>query len=331
MKEELITGILQDMTGKMSVEQIGDLKVVLYMQLHNLEIIEKSTAVACVEKSYLYYLNMFLARKETEGKTAKTIKHYHLLLSMLLHYLNKDIKDIGEDDLFCYLVTYKRDRTVSNVYLDHMRLVFSSFFTWLNAKQFIIGNPTAGLEPIKADKKIKKPLSDEELEALRCSCIRERDLSLIELLYSTGMRVDELARLNLEDINFVDKEVIVFGKGAKERETYMNAKACMHLKTYIDSRMDDNSALFLSANIPHQRLTISGIENIVKQIGAKVGIDKVHPHRFRRTMATNALKKGMPIEEVKELLAHTKLDTTMIYCTVSKDNVKHSHQKYMCA
>lgn len=331
MKEDVISEILMEMTGKLDTGQLNELKVVLHMKLHKFEVVEKNTELICIDRSYMYYLNKFLVRKKSEGKSDKTIMQYRLHLNMLLQSLNKMITEITEEDLFCYLVMYKRNREVSNGYLDHIRLVFSSFFGWLNAKGHISKNPARGLEPIKAEKKIKKPLTEEEMELLRRTCEKKRDLALIEFLYSTGMRVSELIALNRTDINFTEKEVIVFGKGSKERTVYLNVRSCMHLQEYIHNRTDCSKALFVSIKAPHDRLTVAGVEDIVKKLGKQVGIEKVHPHRFRRTMATNALKKGMPLEEVKEILGHTKLDTTMIYCTVSKENVKFSHQKYMSA
>lgn len=249
----------------------------------------------------------------------------------MLQCINKPIKEITEADLFMYISMYQKKRSVSNAYLDNIRLVFSSFFGWLNNKGYIPKNPAAGLDPIKTEKRIKKPLSDTELEKLRRKCKIERDLALLEFLYSTGVRVSELVALNRQDIDFNNMDVIVYGKGAKERETYLTAASCMHLKEYLDSRLDNNEALFVSLRSPHERLTVSGVEEILRRLGRQTGIEKVHPHRFRRTMATNILNKGMPIEEVKEILGHVKLDTTMIYCQVSRENVRHSHRKYMSA
>lgn len=331
MKDEVVNKILQAMTETLDADQLAELKTALWMQLYPYEIVEKSTEIAVRDQSYLYYLNMFLSRKKSEGKTDSTIRQYNLHLGMMLQWLNKDVKDITEDDLIYYLAVYKRTRRVSNGYLNHLRLVFSSFFGWLNAKGYIPRNPAKGLEAIKAEKKIKKPFTDEELEIMRRACEKERDLALIEVLYSTGMRVGELIILNRNDVDFVGKEIIVFGKGQKERTTYLNASAFVHLKKYLSSRTDNNPALFVSQRAPHERLSVAGIERIVKVIGKRMGIEKAHPHRFRRTMATNVLKKGMPLEEVKELLGHSKLDTTMIYCTVSSANVKLSHQKLMSA
>lgn len=331
MKDEFITQVLAIMMGIISQEQCGELKTVLYMALQEYELEKRCTELMDLDQSYVHYLQLFLARKKTEGKSARTINLYKLHLTRLLQTLNMAVDKITENDLFVYLAKYKKDNNVSNAYLDNIRLVFSSFFGWLNAKGYIPKNPTAGLEPIKVEKKIKQPFSDEELEKLRRICDQERDLALIDFLYSTGVRVSELVALNRKDIDFYGKNVVVYGKGSKERETYLNAASCLHLKAYLDSRTDDNEALFVSERVPHARITVAGVEKILRRIGKDAGVAKVHPHRFRRTMATNVLKKGMPLEEVRELLGHTKLDTTMIYCTISKDNVKHSHQRLMSA
>lgn len=330
MKEEFVTKVLSLMIS-LSQEQCTALKEALYMALLDYELEVRHTELMEVDKGCIHYLQLFLARKKTEGKSERTIKQYQFHLSRLLQYLNMPIGKITENDLFCYMATYKKTRNVSNVYLDNMRLVFSSFFTWLNTKGYIPRNPTRGLEPVKKEKRIKKPLSDEELERLRWICEQERDLALIEFLYSTGVRVSELVALNRQDIDFYGKNVVVYGKGNKERETYLTATACLHLKEYLDKRTDTNEALFVSTKQPHERLTVAGVERILHRLGSTAGVDKVHPHRFRRTMATNILRKGMPLEEVKELLGHTKLDTTMIYCSVSRENVKHSHQRLMSA
>lgn len=295
------------------------------------ELKEKCTEVMDIDKSYMQYLQLFLVRKKTEGKSDRTLEQYQLHLNHLLQNLNKSLDKITEDDLFIYLATYKKARNVSNVYLDNIRLVFSSFFTWCNNKGYIHKNPTIGLEPIKSEKKIKKPFSDEDLEKLRRSCTQERDLALIEFLYSTGVRATELITLNRCDIDFIGKSAIVYGKGSKEREVYLTATACLHLKEYLNTRTDDNEALFVTTRKPYKRLTVSGLEHILKNLGKIAGVEKCHPHRFRRTMATNVLRKGAPLEEVKELLGHTKLDTTMIYCSINRENVKHTHQRLMSA
>lgn len=331
MKDEVIMKVLSIMMDKINMDQIRELKSALYMALSGYDVSRKCTEVMRRNEGYGEYLERYLARKKIEGKSVRALVNYRFHLLRMLQTVNKDIGDITEDDLFCYLTRYKQYRKVSNVCLDNMRLVFSAFFAWMNNKGYIRKNPAAGLEPIKVEKKLKKPLSDEELESIRRTCGQERDLALVEFLYSTGVRVSELAALNRNDVDFLDKSVVVYGKGGKERETYITLVSCYHLKEYLGSRTDENEALFVSIKAPHQRLTTAGIEDILRRIERKTGIEKVHPHRFRRTMATNVLKKGMPLEEVSELLGHTKLDTTMIYCTVSRENVKHSHQKYMSA
>ncbi len=327
MLEQVITKVLQEMTGKGTEE----LKGVLYGVLSGYDITEKATELQRIDKSWEEELGAFLVRKRVEGRSERTIEQYNLHLRRMLRYLNKPVGEITDSDLFAYITMYKRQRGVSNVYLDNIRLVCSSFFGWLNAKGYIGKNPASGLDPIKAEKRIKKPLSDTELEILRRKCVLERDIALIEFLYSTGVRVSELVALNRRDIDFEEMKVVVYGKGAKEREAYLTAAACIHLREYLASRTDAGEALFVSLKAPHDRLTVSGVEEMLRKLGRSTGISKVHPHRFRRTMATNILNKGMPIEEVKEILGHVKLDTTLIYCQVSKENVRHHHRKYMSA
>lgn len=332
MNEKFITEVLQMTMPYLNQEQCRKLNENLHIALQKYENLkERCTELMDLDNSYLEYLELFLNRKETEGKSKRTIEQYRLHLSRLLCYYNKAIDKICENDLFVYLTRYKNTRKVSNTYLDNIRRVFSSFFGWLCNKGFIGKNPAIGLEPIKTEKKIRKGFSDEELDKLKRACVQKRDLALIEFMYSTGVRASELVALNRCDIGFYEKSVIVYGKGNKEREVYLTPIACSYLKEYLDDRGDNNDALFVSTRSPHKRLTVAGVERILKNLGEKAGVENVHPHRFRRTMATNVLKKGMPLEEVKELLGHSKLDTTMIYCTVSKENVKHTHQRLMSA
>lgn len=329
MKEKFITKVLIQMTDKLNSNQIGELKNALYIALQDYEITPRSTEIMDIDNAYVWYLNMFLVRKQTEGKLERTVKHYHYILKNLLQTLNMKLESITENDLFCYLAKYKQERKVSNAYLDGIRLVFSSFFTWLSNKGYITKNPTVGLEPIKVEKKIKQPFSDEELEKIRRACRHVRDRALVEFLYSTGVRASELVALNQRDIDFYSKSLVVYGKGGKEREVYLTATACLHLKDYIDSRTDNEEALFVEIRKPYKRIGVAGLEKIIKDLGNTAGVSHCHPHRFRRTMATNVLKKGAQLEEVKELLGHSKVDTTMIYCAIDKSNVKHTHQKLM--
>lgn len=332
MNEKYITEVIQRAMEYLNQEQCKRLNTDLHISLQKYEDLkERCTDIMDIEKSYLQYLQLFIIRKKTEGKSNRTLEQYQLHLKKLLQDLNKPLGKITEDDLFIYLARYQKTRNVSNTYLDNMRLVFSSFFTWCNNKGYISKNPTIGLEPIKSEKKIKKPFSDEELEKLRRACTQERDIALIEFLYSTGVRASELIALNRNDVDFNGKTAIVIGKGNKEREVYLTATASLHLKKYLNGRTDDNESLFVGIRKPNKKLTVAGLEHIIKDLGKLASVENCHPHRFRRTMATNVLRKGAPLEEVKELLGHTKLDTTMIYCTISKENVKYTHQRLMSA
>lgn len=326
--QELIQAIVNSIRDSLQLEQVERLRAVLIEKLGDYEIREKREVE---ESGWREYLEIFLARKRADGKSEGTTKQYRLHLEMMLSYIKKEIQQITEDDLYLYLDSYRQIRKVSNIYLDHLRLVFSSFFGWLQRKKYLHSNPAAGLEPIKYRKTVKKPFTAAQLEQLRCKCQSERDLAIIELLYSTGVRVSELVALNRDEISFQTGDVVVLGKGNKERQTYLNAKAHVHLKQYLDSRIDSDEALFISVRQSGGRLSVAAVEEILRKLGRRAGIEKVHPHRFRRTAATDLLNMGMPIEQVKEFLGHSKLDTTMIYCTVSQENVRYSHKKFMNA
>lgn len=328
--ERIVNEVLVRMVG-LDADEAQKLDAVLHSVLSNYEFTEKKTAISAINDQWMKTLDLFIARKIVDGKSNKTMKLYKMQLSRLLSYLNKTCEEITEADLFQYLAMYKSSRNVSNSYLDDLRRIMTSFFGWLYRKGFIPNDPSSGLDPIKREKIIKKPFTDEELELLRRSCKDEREVALLELLYATGIRVSELVKLNKTDINLDTLEVVVRGKGNKERQTYITQTAKLHIKRYLDLRTDDSEALFVTKRSPHSRLTVGAIQRILKQIGMRVGVEHVHPHRFRRTMATNVLKKGMPIEEVRTILGHVKLETTMIYCTVDQENVRHSHSKYMCA
>lgn len=332
MKEQLINNILQFLAGKLPAEHSSDLRLYLYHQLSEYEITKKCTDVSILdEKTYMDYLYMYLASLKMAGRSDKTIGHYRLQLGLLLHALKKPVQEITTEDLFTYLARCKAVRKVGNRYLNNKRICFNSFLGWLQKKKHIVCNPAAALDQIHYEKKVKKPYSDEEREILRCACKRERDLSIIELLYSTGMRVGELVRLNRQDIRWDTMDCIVFGKGSKEREVYLNASSCYHLKKYLLSRADGNPALFVSVKAPHLRLTEHGIRQILQRLGLRAGVEHVHLHRYRATAATNALNRGMPIQDVQALLGHEDIGTTMIYCTVARDNVRAAHKRYLSA
>lgn len=331
MKDEIVMAILQEMTPVLNQEQLNKLKEVVRVKLCGYEIRQQETALMCENQNWQNYLQIFLGRFKQNGKSEGTVEQYRFHLSRLFSYIGKNVEDISDDDLIMYMEKYKAIRKVSNRYMNNVRLVFNSFFRWLQRKKVIMRNPVDGLEPIKYKQAVKKPLSPEELERVRCACEQERDLAIVEFLYSSAVRVSELCRLNRDDICWESDDVMVLGKGNKEREVYLNARAHLHLKLYLESRTDDNPALFVGTRAPHKRLTKSGVRNILKKVGSAAGVSKVHPHRFRRTSATDLIRMGMPIEQVQELLGHTKIETTRIYCTVTKEQVRTSHRRYMAA
>lgn len=331
MKDEIVTAILREMMPVLDQKQMDRLKTVVRVQLCGYDIRKKETGLMRIDQNGPNYLKVFLDMFRQNGKSEGTIEQYQLHLSRMLSYIGKNVENIEDDDLIAYLEKYKTIRKVSNRYMNNIRLVFNSFFRWLQRKKVILRNPVDGLEPIKYRQVVKKPLSPEELEKVRCACERERDLAIVEFLYSSAVRVSELCQLNREDVSWQADDVLVLGKGNKEREVYLNARAHLHLRQYLESRNDNDPALFVSAKAPHQRLTRAGIRNILSRIGAIAGVENVHPHRFRRTSATDLLRMGMPIEQVQELLGHVKIETTRLYCTVTKEQVRASHRRYMSA
>ncbi len=331
MKDEIVMRVIQEMTPILNRDQLDSLKETIRAVLCGYDVQRRETAVRCVDQNGPDYLRTYLETIRQNGKSEGTIDQYRLHIGRMLAYIGKDVQQIEDDDLIDYLHRYKQIRQVSGRYLNNMRLVFNSFFRWLQRRKVILRNPVDGLEPIKYRQVVKKPLSPEELEKVRCACGQERDLAIVEFLYSSAVRVSELTRLNREDIRWESDDVMVLGKGNKEREVYLNARAHLHLRQYLDSRTDNNPALFVTARAPHERLTRAGVEYIITELGRAAGVENVHPHRFRRTAATDLLRMGMPIEQVQELLGHVKIETTRIYCTVTREQVRASHRRYMSA
>lgn len=264
-----------------------------------------------------------------EGCSEKSVKYYKSTIENMLKVIKKPINSITTKELREYLADYQNKSLCSKVNLDNIRRILSSFFSWLEEENYVLKNPVRRIHKIRTGRVVKEIYSDETLEILRDSCMDLRDLAMIDLLNSTGMRVGELVKLNIKDIDFYERECVVFGKGDKERKVYFDAKTKIHLQNYLNSRTDDNEALFVSLLKPYNRLQISGVEIRIRQLGRKLNIPKVHPHKFRRTLATRAIDKGMPIEQVQQLLGHQKIDTTMQYAMVDQNNVKLAHKKYI--
>lgn len=274
-------------------------------------------------------LEAFLSAKQIEGCSEKTLLYYQKTISSMLNGIKKGIKNITTEDLRCYLTDYQRQKTVSKVTIDNIRRILSSFFSWLEDEDYVVKSPVRRIHKVKTNKIVKETYSDEALETMRDSCENLRDLAMIDLLASTGMRVGELVLLNRRDIDFQERECIVFGKGSKERVVYFDARTKIHLGNYLKHRTDENPALFVSLKAPFHRLHIGGVEVRLRQLGKKLKIDRVHPHKFRRTLATTAIDKGMPIEQVQSLLGHQKIDTTLQYAMVKQQNVKMAHRRYI--
>ena len=328
MKDQIILEILHLLPHYAS-EQLCEIKEAVRIVLCKYDVSSKETSLQVVDDSSLHYLHMYLESCAQAGKSKGTIDLYRFHISHFLSFANKDITQISDDDVYTYLYAYRHQRTVSNAYLNQIRLILNVFFKWLVKKRVLLSNPAEALDPVKSQKKIKKPLSSEEVELIRSSCESERDLAIVECLYSTAVRASELLQLNRNDISFAKDDITVLGKGSKERVTYLNARAHIHLKNYLDSRTDDNPALFVSCKAPHNRLTRRGLEDIINRISSTAGVKNVHPHRFRRTSATDLLTAGMPIEQVQELLGHKSIETTRIYCTITQEAVRYNHKRYM--
>lgn len=328
-KETIISTVMEKMEKHLNREQISILERALSIALHGWKVSKEKYEMIPHDNPDEMIVRRFLTTKRLAGCSNDTMKTYSFHLRKLILNLSRPLMEIQTNDIRYYLANYKEVRKVSNVTLDNIRLCFSSFFSWMYDEGLINQNPMKRIERIKSEKVIKKPFSDEEMEKLRMNCNKERDLAIIEFLYSSGVRVSEAVKLNRDQINFQSQDCIVFGKGAKERIVYLNSKACIHLKMYLETRTDNNPALFVGVKKPYNRLQKEAIEAIVRNLGRNAGIEHTHPHRFRMTLATNAINRGMPIQEVKEMLGHEKIDTTMIYCMVSQDNVRLSHRKYV--
>ncbi len=322
MNTSLILIIESKMNDYLSNKQMQILHNVLISSFSNL----------CDETEQLtdnQLISSFISAKRVEGCSEKTLKYYSCTLKSVLYNISKPIRDVNTNDIRNYLANYHETHSVSKVTIDNVRRILSSFFAWLEDEDHILKSPVRRIKKVKTSKIVKETYSDEALEIMRDNCDNIRDLAMIDILSSTGMRVGELVNLNVSDIDFNNRECIVLGKGDKERIVYFDARTKVHLQNYLDNREDDNPALFVTLIKPYERLMISGVEIRLRELGRRLNISKVHPHKFRRTLATRAIDKGMPIEQVQQLLGHQKIDTTLEYAMVNQNNVKMSHRKFI--
>ncbi|MGF0098317.1 site-specific tyrosine recombinase/integron integrase [Prevotella sp. SGI.027] len=329
MKEKITEYILAEMSDSVDTQQQVRLQEVLRTAFEKVVMLPTENEERQREIANGELLQSFISAKKIEGCSEKTLRYYQSSIEALLRSEQKRIGELETNDIRSYLARYQEERGSSRVTIDNLRRIFSSFFAWLEDEDYIAKSPVRRIHKVRTESLVKEVINDEHMEVLRDTCHEIRDLAMIDLLASTGMRVGELVKMNREDIDFHERQCVVFGKGNKEREVYFNARTKIHLKRYLESRTDKNPALFVSLSLPHNRLTIGGVETRLRQLGKQAGLNKVHPHKFRRTLATMAIDKGMPIEQVQRLLGHVKIDTTLHYAMVNQANVKMAHRKYI--
>lgn len=327
MKQELITEVMQRMLPYLDNAQLRQLRQTMEQTLCHYKVTNGD--IELEEDDSKELITKFIAAKRIEGCSEKTLKYYQTTIEAMVSKLDKGVRHILTEDLRTYLTDYQSKNQSSRVTIDNIRRILSSFFSWLEDEDYIIKSPVRRIHKVKTVSNIKETYSDEELEKMRDNCTNLRDLAIIDMLASTGMRVGEMVLLNRDDIDFMERECVVFGKGDKERIVYFDARTKLHLQEYLDSRTDDQSALFVTLRAPHKRIQIGGIEHRLREMGKKIDIPKVHPHKFRRTLATMAIDKGMPIEQLQRLLGHQRIDTTLQYAMVKQSNVKAAHRKYI--
>ena len=330
MNDEFVNDVLRDMLAYLDNGQAEQLRRVLKHNLSGYEIQRRSdstTEDASTENTRL--TDAFLSAKRIEGCSEKSLSYYRKTIETMSEKIGKGITHITTNDLRSYLTSYQTERKSSKVTIDNIRRILSSFFSWLEDEDYILKSPVRRIHKVKTAVTIKETYTDEALETMRDHCDSLRDLALIDMLASTGMRVGELVLLNRDDINFEERECVVFGKGSKERMVYFDARTKIHLQNYLAQRTDSNNALFVSLNAPYERLQIGGVESRLRELGKRLSLPRVHPHKFRRTLATMAIDKGMPVEQLQRLLGHQRIDTTLQYAMVKQSNVKIAHRKYI--
>ncbi len=326
MKQQIIIDVMQQMLPHLDNAQMQKLQKVLEYTLHGCEI----TVLEENDNDNSKLVESFISAKGIEGCSEKTLKYYRTTIETMLISVDKSIRYIQTEDLRSYLINYQNEKQSSRVTIDNIRRILSSFFSWLEDEDYILKSPVRRIHKVKTATNIKETYTDEDLEKMRDNCTERRDLAIIDMLASTGMRVGEMVLLNRNDIDFNERECIVLGKGSKERVVYFDARTKIHLQDYLRSRTDDNPALFVSLKSPYERLKIGGVEVRLREFGKQLGLQRVYPHKFRRTLATTAIDKGMPIEQLQQLLGHRKIDTTLQYAMVKQSNVKLAHKKYIC-
>ena len=332
MVEKILEKIVNEMSPYLDQGQLEHLSNVLYVNFHGLEVQEQHTElIPSGMDGDTAKIKMFVASKKAVNRQDNTLRQYTREICNMLDFLGKRLEDITGMDLRYYYGVMREQRGIKMSTMQTRLHYLSSFWDFLITEELVHSNPVKKVGLLKLEKTIKKPFSSAELEALRVNCMELRDRALVEFLYSTGVRVSELVALNVGDIEMGKQELIVYGKGSKERKTYLTDSAKFYLRRYLQTRDQtdlEDKPLFVTLDKPHDRLTVAVVQHTLRQLGKRAKVENTHPHRFRRTIATDLLNRGMPIEQVKEFLGHEKLDTTMIYCSVREENVRSSHKKY---
>jgi site-specific recombinase XerD len=329
MKESIINSIVAKLEGALTPQQLYEVRKAIEEEMADYNMVAMPHKEARTAKANDDLLTSFISAKRIEGCSEKTLNYYENTIKLLLASLSKELHEVTTNDIRCYLADFQSKNGSSKVTIDNIRRIFSSFFSWLEDEDYIVKSPVRRIHKVRSEITVKEVISDEHLEKLRDSCRELRDLAMIDFLVSTGVRVGELVKIDRKDIDFQERQCIVLGKGNKERTVYFNARTKVHLQNYLATRKDDDPALFVTLAKPHTRLTISGVEVRMRELGKRSNVCRIHPHKFRRTLATMAIDKGMPIEQVQRLLGHCKIDTTLHYAMVNQNNVKIAHRKFI--
>ena len=323
----LIHRLEENLVAVLSPDQVRSVVNNLTIVLSDYEVTERCTEIVPYEDANEKILKRYVACLTIDGKSVNTINGYKYVLNKLSDFSSRPLTELGTYEIR-YFLACEKERGLSNRSLENYRSYISAFYAWLTVEEVINKNPMLPISPISCKKEIRLPFSDVEIDRLRCACKNSKERAIIEALLSTGVRVNELAMMKIEDIDFDKLDVYVRnGKGGNERKTYTTAVAAAYIKKYISERKDDGVWLLYNRN--HSQLQSNGIRKILNSIAKRADVTNVHPHRFRRTFATGLAKKGMDIREIKELLGHANINTTMQYVYTDDDNVKASYKKYI--
>lgn len=319
-KTKLINNIKKMLSDKLTVDNMESFLGILSDEMiyYDVEIIQNR------DDHEEDVLSLYLDALRVEGRSPKTIKQYERILKNFLKEIKLPSQKVTVFNIRNFF-TNERGRGVSDTYVRWKRNILNTYYNWLVNEKLVSANPLGNIGKIKVQKKVLKIFSDVEIELMKNACNNVRDEALISFLLATGVRVDELHKLNRDDVNFDTFEVKVLGKGNKERVVYINAVVAMQLKKYFAERKDLDPCLFRSK---YGRLTSSGAEDILKRLEERSAVDHIHPHKFRRTFATKLIKNGMPIEKVSYLLGHEKIETTMKYIVLDDSDIKYAYNRF---